>query len=50
LPEQASSLVSGSNPALMFLGQLIFLQDSQDRSPTNARGEADDGRDPVESV
>ena len=50
LPEQASSLVSGSNPALMFLGQLIFLQDPQYRSPTDARGEADDGRDPVERV
>ncbi len=50
LPEQASSLIPGGNPALMFLGQLILLQDPQDRPPTDARREANDGRDPVERV
>jgi hypothetical protein len=37
LPEQASSLIPGGNPALMFLGQLIFLQNPQFRPPTSTR-------------
>ncbi|MFN7480261.1 MAG: hypothetical protein ACK5ZK_09475 [Armatimonadota bacterium] len=50
MPEQASSLIPGSNPALALLGQLILFQHPQNRSPTDARREADQSRNPVESV